>query len=332
MVEDKLVSVQKHPESDLFIYNYTPRVQYERLWNDVTIQTRGLILDSSGNIIAKPFNKFFNVEEVDMNNIPKLPFDVYTKMDGSLGILYFIGDKPFMATRGSFTSEQSVRANQMLLNKYAHTINMFDKSKTYLFEIIYPENRICVDYGGAEELVLLAIIDRSTGADCELEDIGFKVVEKHDGINDISVLKSLEKPNSEGFVIRFSNGYRLKVKFEEYVRLHRIVTGVSNVSIWEYLKSGSSLDEIIDRVPDEFYDWVKSTERGLIREYENIEAECKSVFRCLDNRKDTALYFKTQKYPNILFSMLDGKDYSDSIWKLLRPKFSKPFNKNSEEC
>ena len=60
MINEKLVSVQKHPETDLFIYNYSPKVQYEKLWNEVTLKTRGLILDAQMNFVARPFGKFFN--------------------------------------------------------------------------------------------------------------------------------------------------------------------------------------------------------------------------------------------------------------------------------
>ena len=35
--------------------------------------------------------------------------------------------------------------------------------KTYLFEIIYPENRIVVDYGDYKGLVLIDVIDNETG-------------------------------------------------------------------------------------------------------------------------------------------------------------------------
>ena len=69
--------MQKHPETDLFIYNYSPKVQYEKLWNEVTLKTRGLILDAEMNYVARPFGKFFNLEEHQPNEIPKLPFDVY---------------------------------------------------------------------------------------------------------------------------------------------------------------------------------------------------------------------------------------------------------------
>ncbi len=36
-------------------------------------------------------------------------------------------------------------------------------------------------------------------------------------------------------------------------------------------------------------------------------------------RKELAEWFKQCQYPGIMFSMLDGKDYSDQIWKLVKP-------------
>ena len=220
MINEKLVSVQKHPETDLFIYNYSPKVQYEKLWNEVTLKTRGLILDAQMNFVARPFGKFFNLEEHQPNEIPQLPFDVFEKMDGSLGILYWLNDKPFIATRGSFTSDQSQHATEVLYTRYQHTFDKLDKTATYLFEIIYPQNRIVVDYGAMDDLVLLTVIDNETGTE-RIEDIGFQIVKKFDGINDLLELKALEENNKEGFVIRFKNGFRVKMKFAEYVKLHQ---------------------------------------------------------------------------------------------------------------
>ena len=324
MVAEKLVAVSKHPTAELFIYNYAPRVQYDRLWNEITLQTRGLILDGQMNIVARPFGKFFNVEEHQPEEIPKLGFEVFEKLDGSLGILYWLNDNPFIATRGSFNSKQSQHATELLYNKYSHTFDRLKKSATYLFEIIYPENRIVADYGITEDLILLTVIDNETG-DESLEEIGFPIVKRFDGINDHSHLKQLQEENKEGFVVRFANGFRVKVKFEEYVKLHRIITGVSNVAIWEYLSEGKPFDEILEKVPDEFYNWVKQMQADLLMQFNNILAESKGVFKELNTRKETALYFQQQKFPQVLFSMLDGKKPDKIIWKMIRPKFSKAF-------
>jgi RNA ligase len=338
-IANKLVHVQKHPKTNLWIYNYSPKVQYDKSWDDITMMCRGLILDENYNIIARPFRKFFNIEELGSlvniaipydqykNCITDTiePFEVYEKMDGSLGILYFLNDLPMIATRGSFTSEQAQKANQILYSKYPHTFPNFEKDKTYLFEIIYPENKICIDYGGLEDLILLAIIDNETGKDLPLVNIGFPIVAKYDGLKSITELKALNWDNKEGFVIKFKSGLRAKVKFSDYLRLHRLVTGVSNITIWEMLVENKSIDDILERVPDEFYHWVKKTTKDLLFEYAIIESQCKSAYKELDTRKDTAIYFQSQKYSSVLFAMLDKKDYSKIIWKHIRPVYCKPF-------
>ena len=88
MIDEQYIKVQKHPEEDLYIYNYTAKAQYERVWNEWTLQCRGLIMDADQKVVARPFPKFFNLGEIEGQVLPKESFEVYEKMDGSLGILY----------------------------------------------------------------------------------------------------------------------------------------------------------------------------------------------------------------------------------------------------
>ena len=130
--EKKLLSKQTHPELPLTIWNYTNKVQYEGLWDEITMTCRGLVTDAEGNIVARPFKKFFNLEE--NKHVATKEFEVFEKLDGSLIILFNYQNHWITASRGSFTSEQALKANE-LLKKY----NLFelDKSNTYLFEVIY---------------------------------------------------------------------------------------------------------------------------------------------------------------------------------------------------
>jgi len=78
-------------------------------------------------------------------------------------------------------------------------------------------------------------------------------------------------------------------------------------------------------VPDEFYDWVKKTIDELTAQYNAILADSQNSFKQLASRKETALYFQTQKCPAVLFAMLDSKPYDKIIWKMVRPQYAKPF-------
>ncbi len=137
-VDAGLVSCRKHSIDDLWILNYTPECQFSKSWNRTTLQCRGLIVDANGNVVARPFGKFFNLSEHDNPELPKVPygspFTAYEKMDGSLGIIFHYNNKWQIATRGSFESEQA-KEGQKILDSM-DTSNM-DKSLTYLVEIIY---------------------------------------------------------------------------------------------------------------------------------------------------------------------------------------------------
>lgn len=321
MVRERYVSVKKHATLGLYIYNYTAKTQYDRVWNDITLCCRGLILDEDYNIVARPFPKFFNLEEHDSHDIPKLPFRVYDKMDGSLGIIYYYAGQWRVATRGAFASKQALWAQQALYSTYATTLPLLDIDNTYLVEIIYPANRVVVDYGGQKALVLLAIIDNKTGQDVAIEDIGLPIVEEYSGVHDFETLKALNLDNKEGFVLHFENGFRLKIKFEEYVRLHRIVNQISSVVIWEHLKNEQDMSSLLELIPDEMYDWIKKVETTLRSQYTLIEQQAQSEFKVLSSRKETALYFLQCQHPHVMFRMLENKDYSDKIWQKIRPPY-----------
>src|SRR5690606_32454323 len=128
---------------------------YDGHWNDVTLNCRGLVIQDDGAIIARPLRKFFNYGELERRGLqaPSGPFEVYEKEDGCLGIVYYYAGDWHIATRGSFTSWQAQRAQKILDGLNTRILH---PSFTYLFEIILPDFRIVVDYGGAEELVLLA--------------------------------------------------------------------------------------------------------------------------------------------------------------------------------
>ncbi len=128
-----LITCRSHPTHDLLIWNYTPQCQFQQAWDEITMQSRGLITTSTGTIVARPFKKFFNLEE-QQESLPDEPFEVYEKYDGSLGIVFFYGDRWQIATRGSFESEQAKEGKKILDTLDTSTL---DKEYTYLFEIIY---------------------------------------------------------------------------------------------------------------------------------------------------------------------------------------------------
>ena len=390
--KDGLLHKQTHPTYDLTIWNYSPKVQYEKLWDDITLQCRGLVTNSKGDIVARPFKKFFNYEEHKPEDIPNEDYIVYEKMDGSLGILFYYEEElseerryniwfnnnyetgmerffdpnnlpdyenPYydptpkkkgewiLATRGSFTSPQAIKGKEILDR---HDISAWRKDNTYLFEIIYPENRIVVDYKGEEKLVVLGAIHTETGEEIPdsslfwTQDSGFEVVTTYKTWGEgYDLLKEEISKDREGYVIRFKNGFRMKIKGDEYVRLHKILTNISNRDIWEYLKDNKSFDELLEKVPDEFNEWVKTTIRDLkyaCFQLRETAGKLHDGFRYgkfgdrypEPTKKEFAEFvMKQQKVlHSIMFAMWEKNNpkVDEIIWKLVKPKYSKPFKKD----
>ncbi len=341
-IEKGLVVKNDHPTLPLSIYNYSRTTQYEGKWDNITKSCRGLILDREGNVVAKSFDKFFNLEEHNPEEIPNEEFEVYEKLDGSLGILFWYQGKWILASKGSFISDQAIKGKNILNSKY--NVEPIPKGYTTLVEIIYPENRIVCSYGNDEVLVVLSMVSNASGKELDYdsllkinEETGLPVIKKYDGIQDYKTLKTLISKDREGYVVRFRNGFRIKIKGDEYVRLHRILTGFSNVDIWEYLKDKKDLNELLDKVPDEFDAWVRNTVNELNSQFEGIEKEYQWIFKVtkrvegIEDRKIFAEYAMRYKNPSILFSMLDNKNYDEIIWKLIRPQYSKPFWQKEDE-
>jgi RNA ligase len=386
-IDEGLVIKQVHPTLPLTIYNYSRQCQYDGKWDDITLNCRGLVLDNKGNVIAKPFPKFFNYEEHKPEDIPNETFEVYEKLDGSLGIIFYYErelsyeeryriwyinnfesgfeynelvipnfDDPYyeptsriksewhIATRGSFTSEQAIKGKEMLdkLNKTA-----LIPGHTYLAEIIYPENRIVVDYGNEEKLVVLGAYNNETGKEVEVDEMvneGWEVVMKYKTWGeDWETLKREISKDNEGYVIRFFGGMRMKIKGTEYVRLHKILTNFSTKDIWELLRNNEPLEPFLERVPDEFDKWVKAIIMNLRYSFHHIDERAGKLhdgfrygkFNDRDpepTKKEFAEYVKQfpKELAAVMFKMWDKQPYDHIIWSMIKPKYEKPFKKDTD--
>ncbi len=353
-IEDGVVRKQVHPQyhDQLYILNYSEVAQFDRIWDDVTKVCRGLIVATTpeGDIVlARGFNKFHNLntEYVPESLEANLPRDVSPlatqKLDGSMGVFYRWDHQFWIATRGSFASDQAQWATRWVREHVEkHGNPVWIDGYTPVFEIIYSENRIVVDYD-FEGLVLLSLVNNATAREADRA-----LVESFGQFNHVLVVKKFDKTlaecaaennlNEEGYVLTFSNGVKVKVKFASYVRLHRILTGLNPKSVWEMLslKQDEAIEVLLsdELMPETFKAWLLGWVTQLRSRYVEIEKEAKTVFagKPAGSRKDDALYFtKIAKHlTGILFKMLDGRDYAEVIWDMIRPKATDTFKQDGE--
>ena len=331
-IADGWITQRWHPDMPLQLLNYSHRCQGKQHWTTETKACRGLILDVDWNVVQRPFGKFFNLGEPDCPQIPNEPFEVYEKIDGNLGILYWNGDWPSIATRGSFTSWQAVAATRYIRmtalwkNKW---VKLMRRDWTYVFEYIHPDNRIVVDYGSSESLHLLAVLNTKTGQDIPWDRtdyvrLPFPVVVEHP--SDTNVNEPRE--NREGYVIRYKSGLRVKVKHDEYVYLHRLVTQMTPRVIWELMKGGAPVDQIVEDAPEQFREWVHLQADAIRVTYDVIESDVAREYALrpeTTDRKALAAYITQCRHPAVMFAMLDSKPYAEIIWKMIKPEPASPY-------
>ncbi|MFG3497789.1 RNA ligase [Streptomyces sp. NPDC047928] len=376
------VTRKAHPSLPLSLYTYTRTCQYERIWNRVTTRCRGLVADDvTGEVVALPLPKFFNVGEHESGQpyapaLPDEPFEVYDKVDGSLAVVFHYAGGWRVASKGSFISTQATWAQRLLDAKDTSALT---PGVTYLAEILYPQNRIVVDYGDRRDLVLLAAFAKD-GTEIPLADaapawqpIG-SVVTVWPAMP-LAELLALTESNTlpggraatgtdaEGFVLRFASGVRAKAKLSEYVRLHKVLTGVTERDVWRghgiqrfaglppkqvaqalgcsaadiTASGGRPLDGLLEQVPDEFDAWVRGLIARIDKDVADRERAIDTAYRALaplaGDRAAFARAAKALPDPTVraaVFLRLDGRPTELVTYRSVRPEASDPFTTDEE--
>jgi RNA ligase len=295
----KLVSEQH--DGDLRLYCYTQKCVYDRAWSNITLLARGLILDEAREVIvATPFPKFFNVGERDQP-IPDLPFDAIEKLDGSLIIIWHDGAAWRCATKGSFRSQQASAAAMLLTGI---DLSCLRPGTTYLAEYIGPANRIVIPYEH-EELVLLAAYDDG-GDELDYPDLQalaealrWRVARRHQfsSVSDLIAHAALLPATEEGFVLRFIGGFRLKVKGDEYRRIHALISHCTPLAMWEAMQAGDDLAAIRQKLPEEFwadFDGITSRLGAMV---EGIIGEVKELAEPIAHWSDKEVGLALSQWP-----------------------------------
>jgi T4 RnlA family RNA ligase len=282
--------VNKHPEKDLYL------VKYIHLGIDWSIEgaldARGLILDSSGNVVARPYKKFFNYKELEgREDLPEhirqlseweenIPYEVQEKVDGSLIILFSYQGDLIFASSGSFNSEHSKAAEKLFYEQFsASTISRMKKGIlrnekfSLLFELVGPHYQIVVPYE-KEQLILHDIIALDPTGMVQAQTVRtiaaaleIPMVKKYDLTQRELEEAQSELKDVEGFVIKFANGKMLKIKTEDYFTKAKDVA-IFFGKFFTYRKIGIVVDAIFDDTYDDLV--ASATNHPKIKE--NIEA------------------------------------------------------------
>jgi hypothetical protein len=314
-------------------------------------QARGIVLDESNNwnIVARGFDKFFNLNEGHAALIDWSTAKVHEKLDGTLTLLYEYNGHWNIATTGSPDASGKVLSTRPLtlvdlllaikspgyFLYRLFTIHLTFKdlfllvyeaqagplpditegniNTCFLFELMTPLNRIVIPQGEAR-LVQLAARDRVTGDYLDIDLPNIPKAKEFPLTNIKEILDSFEHIDGlsqEGFVVSDSLGHRIKVKHPQYVALHHLRDRKDLKWLAKVVITGES-PEFLSVFPEygpPLKD-IKDKYLALVKEIEEVYVQTKSI----RSQKDFALAIKGKPYSSILFSLRAGKADSVRQW------------------
>lgn len=344
-IAERQVRASYHPEYPYVILKYSQETQYSKNWNDITMASRGLIFNYETNeIIARPFQKFFNYSEgLTPEEDLKGDFVVAEKLDGSLGITFMNPNGEMeITTAGGFQAPQAAHATKILNEQYSGKWDP-DPDRTYLYEIIYPENRIVVNYNGEDDIHLLGAVSKTTGRSVPLSQITewkWKRAKEYTDFSSLTDIENAPDPgiSHEGYIVHFTGSdARVKFKHDEYLKVHRISTGINEQRIHELLSTGDSavLDQFEKDAPEEFEKYIKETRAKLQGQYDTQVKDINKSYASLRSSLPADVDQKTfaievQKLPRNhqphMFRLFNGRGVQEEyVWKGLKPDFEKGF-------
>lgn len=333
----KYGEVYTNEDDDLILFCYLPSAAFEGRWNYFERVSRGLILEKgTGRVVARGFDKFFNYGE--NGRLPSDTTSILTcldKIDGSLGIVFKYNGVIRVATKGSLQSDQAKWAMEKLKDWDWPFDRWFgDGSTCLLVEIVYPENRIVVDYDGFEGFYLLAYRNMIDTVD----NIGFicPVVEGVEEmfrtpvrfdfkrIEEVQEYVESRGPNFEGVVCHFCDGTTFKFKSEEYCRIHRLLDSVSPKNVKQDMFNEVQ-DDTIGILPDHLKGQYSAVVQDLTSKVLDFEKAVMMVYdgvRDIEDQKEFALKVTKdhKEYSGYLFALRNGKITPANIQKVILQK------------
>lgn len=302
---EDLFLIKKHSTKDLYIISYKHTAIDWR--NKFNRQARGIILDGDSKIVARPYEKFFNYKQFEgrrelprdikrMSEWEDEEFEVVEKVDGS------------MVTVSQYEDEMIYSSTGSIQGKYPHLFKMwFDRNLsplqkrrlkeisrnyTLMFEYISPKERVVIKYG-KEDMILHGIIHTESGDEI-LDSVRFEEIAKMIGVKTanrfnigydmIKRLQAREYDDNliEGFVIIFKSGKRLKIKTDDYLRLHPLQT-IFMGRVDTKNKIRTYIEMIDEGVIDDFVSMANEREnedaKNIINETIRLDEEFKELIR-----------------------------------------------------
>ena len=252
--ENGYVRKSAHPFLPLWIYNYTPKTTFEEKWDEITLNTRGLVVGF--DLTKHEFytciqgaKKFFNKEEKWAAKFNISKSIISEKLDG-----YYISIKfdprlgLVISSRGSFCNKYTEAAEKLITEPIRRQIR---PNIQYFCELLqdFPEDAaLIVTKHPIPRLVCWAMRGEDgkeiipTNGNCPFEvarKMTFEESKKY-LTNQVEGIVAYNPETSE----------RVKIKTEWFLKTHRIISDCTPQRVWELCKNGGKVEDL--DIPNEF--------------------------------------------------------------------------------
>lgn len=304
-------------------------------------ECRGLIFDTkTGQLISRPYHKFFNVGERDETSINKInlyePHVVLEKLDGSM-------IRP-IPTKEGFRLATKAGITDVAMNAEAFTIgnsnyNKFikyciDKDSTPIFEWISRKNRIVIDYP-EDNLIITAVRSNKTGFYLPYSilqtlayDFKLPLVKALDGLAvqniNLFVKQVREWDDGEGVVIRFNSCHMVKVKADDYVLRHKTKDQINQEKNVITVILNDSVDDLIPLLTTEDATRLQEFQRAFWLGVEDVASEIYDLYLQIDKGQDqkefamSAVASVLPQYQNFMYRLRKGDKVKDLVVEQIR--------------
>jgi RNA ligase len=308
-------------------------------------ECRGIIFDTAtGDIIRRPFHKFFNVNEREETQDHAVDLSrghaILEKLDGSMIAPFIVNGEMIWGTKMGATDvakpvEEFVKNNP----QYAEFAQLsIDCGVTPIFEWCSRKQRIVLDYQ-EDQLILTAVRNMTTGKYAFIKALSHlvPVVRTFDPQTDmkqfIEYVRDLE--DLEGFVVRFDDGHMIKLKCDWYVQIHKAKEAILQDRNIVELILDDKLDDIKAHLPAEDRDrltYFESQINSRILDRAAHLSDATNREQYMGDRKYFALN-RAQEYNSyskaIVFALWDDNSYERST-ELVRRTIRNNLGRNTK--
>jgi RNA ligase len=350
-IQDVLPHIQDKPEfvvaerGPLTIINYMfaeqnsfPKItdSNNSLKERILRECRGLIFDTETGLIKnRRYHKFFNYGERDDISFDPVyqKHEVYDKLDGSMVSPIWMENKNTNRAGWRFATKMGITSVSMQVETYLTSLpspereeyyNFFDWMRlnncTPIFEWMSRKNRIVLDYGEGDHLILTGIRKNATGEYIPYHEknkalsnwkSSFPYLkpskERIDSIQEF-VNRTRSLKNKEGFIIRTEMGHMIKFKTDEYVLFHKTKDSLSRECDVAKICLEENVDDFLPCLHDKDRDFVRKFNGKVMQKFRYFVGECVRERSVWDDRKEFALHYPASLSKQAIFAIWNDKE------------------------